>query len=107
MGPRMSMVSSYIQRRGDGSNTDLQMNRQIYILLRPNHSVMLLWPTSASESSSNSLAAPFSSKLRLMRIPVHYGKPGGHYPHVLKRPFLAFLMAPEAILKLRSLSNFT
>ena len=25
---------------------------------------------------------------------VHYGNQGGHYPHVLLRPFLVFLIAP-------------
>ena len=29
-------------------------------------------------------------------ITLHYGNPGRHYLHVLKRPFLAFLIAPKA-----------
>ena len=29
---------------------------------------------------------------------VHYGKPGRHYPHVLLRPFLLFLMTLEDFL---------
>ena len=30
---------------------------------------------------------------------VHYGKQGGHFPHVLHRPCLVFLIAPEAFLQ--------
>ena len=37
-------------------------------------------------------------KLQVILTTVHYWKPGRHYPHVLKRPFLVFLMASEAFL---------
>ena len=33
----------------------------------------------------------------LLTLTLHYGKQGGHYPHVLQRPFI--LMASEVFLK--------
>ena len=48
--------------------------------------------------------------IRHYHRPVHFGKPDGHYQHILKRPFLAFLI-PDAFLRvpqiLRSFSTCT
>ena len=38
---------------------------------------------------------PTAPTLTRLVSPVHFGKPGRHFPHDLYRPFLAILMALE------------